>query len=203
MDKLAANPQFQEAQQLMAKLEQQSGQSADSQSSELTQQQLKAMADRLEELAKELNTDAKLRDYADRVLQAAKSARLGNPPTAKEMLQAFGLDQDQNPQFGLYGKGGTSPGVWEGCLGHLLHTDKSSLLHVKVNDRIITSQLGKSGPESYQEFLGPSRLTPQSGIPYQAVMPKYEKSAESALSRGDVPPQMRATVRDYFESLRQ
>jgi hypothetical protein len=80
--------------------------------------------------------------------------------------------------------------------------DKSTLLNLKFSDRIITSQKGK-GPESYEEELGPAQLGDKSGVPYQAMLPKYEKSAESTLSKSDIPPEMRTKVRNYFDSLHQ
>ena len=69
--------------------------------------------------------------------------------------------------------------------------DKSSLLNVKLEDRMITSQIGDKGPQSYVETLGPSRMGNRTAIPYQKALPKYEKSAESALQKSDIPPRLR------------
>jgi hypothetical protein len=43
----------------------------------------------------------------------------------------------------------------------------------------------------------------RSSIPYQAVLPTYQKMAESALSKSDIPPRERVRVRNYFDSLRK
>ncbi len=104
---------------------------------------------------------------------------------------------------GTKGAGGPSPDHWVGNHGTLQHDDKSSLLHVKFADRVITSQIGHKGPETYTEVLGPSTPSGKTGVPFQAVLPKYEKSAETALSKNDIPPQLRGKVRDYFNSLRK
>jgi len=202
MNKLASNADFQEAMRILGALQKQSQANAAGQQGELSEAQEKAMAARLEELAKELNSDAKLQAYARQLLLAALREQLEDAKLSRQMLAAMGL-QTQQPGFGLGGRGGTNPGVYMGNVGKLYHFDKSSLLNLKSQDRIITSVQGKSGPETYTEELGPSQLTPRSGIPYEDVLPKYEKTAETALSKDNVPPDMRARVRDYFDSLRQ
>lgn len=163
------------------------------------------MAAQLEQLAKQLDSNAKLQAYADALLKAAMQAQLSmqNMRVSEGLLGAFGLQSDEAPQLGPGGRGGTNPGVWAGGVGHLHHFDKSSLLHVKFQDRVITSQIGKNGPSTYTDQVGPAQIGGDPGIPYQNVLPKYEKTAESALSRGHIPPSMRTRVREYFESLHQ
>jgi hypothetical protein len=75
------------------------------------------------------------------------------------------------------------------------------MLKIKFQEHIVTSQRGHNGPETYEEQMGPAQLNAKSGIPYQAMLPKYEKTAESAMSKGDIPPEMRTKVKDYFDSL--
>lgn len=41
-----------------------------------------------------------------------------------------------------------------------------------------------------------------SSVPYYEVLPEYEKAAEKALSREDIPVSERKRVRDYFDSLK-
>jgi hypothetical protein len=99
--------------------------------------------------------------------------------------------------------GTASQDRWIGPHGTLPRDDKSSLLHVKFEDRVITSQRGDKGPETYTEVLGPSAPGGKTDVPFQQVLPKYEKSAESALKKSDIPPSEQAKVRDYFDSLRK
>ncbi len=40
-----------------------------------------------------------------------------------------------------------------------------------------------------------------SRVPYYEVMGEYSRAAEEALSREEVPPAYRSTIRDYFEAL--
>lgn len=207
LSQLQSMPDFQEAQRLLAKLAAQAQAQQAGEQTPLTADQMKQIADRLDQIAKQYNTDAKMRELAKQLLEAARNARLGQGQCSGGLLGAFGLGQTPGTgglSLGMSrGAGAPSPDRWVGAHGSLAKSDKSSLLHVKFADRQITSQIGKKGPESYTEFLGPSTPSGKSSVPYQAVLPKYEKSAETALSKGDVPPQMRTKVRDYFDALRK
>jgi hypothetical protein len=195
----------QEAMNLLLKLQQQDTPQQDGQQQQLTPEQLKAMADRLDQLAQQLNTDAKLRAYAKALLEAAKEAKMGNQQGLSVAIDnAFGLDQSYNgapPDYGGNGRGSTAPGTWVGDHGKLNRSNKSTMLKIKFQEHIVTSQRGHNGPETYEEQMGPAQLNAKSGIPYQAMLPKYEKTAESAMSKGDIPPEMRTKVKDYFDSL--
>lgn len=199
-------PDYQEAQKLLAQLAAHAQAQQSGEQSPLTPEQLKQIADRLDQLAKQYNTDAKMRELAKQMLEAARNARLGQGQCSLALLGAFGLGACKTGGLSLGatpGAGSPSPDRWVGAHGSLIKSDKSSLLHVKFADRQITSQIGHKGPESYTEVIGPSTPTGKSSVPYQSVLPRYEKSAESALNKGDVPPQMRTKVRDYFDSLRK
>ncbi len=104
---------------------------------------------------------------------------------------------------GMEGAGAPSNDKWVGAHGKLHKSDKSSLLNVKLEDRVIQSQIGDKGAQTYTETLGPAQLGKRSQIPYQSVLPKYQKSAETALNKSDIPPRLRGKVRDYFDSLRK
>jgi hypothetical protein len=207
--KLQATPEFKEAQEILSKLAAgAAAQQAGGDPQELSREQLEAAAKRLEELAKQLNSDEKLREYARQLLEAARNARLcKNGKCAGGLLGAFGLGAGLSAGGlslgGSRGAGSPSLDRWAGAHGQVYRSDKSSLLNVKFGDRIITSQQGKSGPETYVDVIGPSSPTNKSSVPYQAVLPKYTKSAESALNKSDIPPGLRGKVRDYFDSLRK
>ncbi|HXG23519.1 MAG TPA: hypothetical protein VNJ09_03105 [Chthonomonadales bacterium] len=212
LQKLQAMPEFQEAQEILAKLAQIASARQAGETVELPPEQLEAMAKRLDELARQLDTDEKRKELAQKLLEAAKRARLckgGN--CAEGLLGAFGLCMGggvgQSPG-GLSlrlskGPGGPSNDRWAGAHGELIMDDKSALLHVKFEDRVLRSQIGEKGPQSYTEVIGPSSVGDRSAIPYQKVLPRYEKSAETVLKRSDIPPRLRGKVRDYFDSLRK
>jgi len=202
---LANNPDYQEAQRILAELakqaQQPSGQQA-GQQKQLTKEQLEAMAKRLDELAARLDTDEKLAEYAKQLKEAAKNARLcKNGQCSGSLLGACGMGGFS--MGARKGAGAPSRDTWVGDHGELPRDDKSSLLNVKFEDRVISSQRGDKGPETYVEVLGPSKPSGKSSVPYQKVLPKYEKSAESALKKSDIPPSERTRVREYFDSLRQ
>ncbi len=200
---LAANPDYQEAQRILAELAKQAAQPENAgERKPLTKEQMEAMAQRLEELAKTLDTDEKLKEYARQLKEAAKNARLcKDGQCSGSILAACGLGGFSTGA--QKGAGKPSQDTWIGDHGELARDDKSSLLNVKFEDRVITSQRGEKGPETYQEVLGPSQPGGKSSVPYQKVLPNYEKSAESALKKSDIPPSERTKVRDYFDSLRQ
>jgi len=202
---LQSMPDYQEAQRLLAQLASQAQAQQAGDPSQMSAEQMQEIADRLDQLAKGFNTDAKMRELAREMMEAARQARLGNGAgLSAALLSAFGLEQSSGESMQMeHGPGTPGNGFYHGNLGPLNRSDKSSLLNVKFQDRQITSQTGKNGSETYTEVMGPSSLSGGSGVPYQAVLPKYEKSAESAIDKGDVPPQMRGKVRDYFNSLMQ
>jgi len=80
-------------------------------------------------------------------------------------------------------------------------TANSSLLKGTYEDHKITSQIGNSGDQTYVEVTGPTMPTGKTSVPYQSVLPKYEKTAETALNRNDIPLSEREKVRAYFDSL--
>jgi hypothetical protein len=202
LEKLHANKDYQEAQRLMEKLAQQAtAQQSGAEQTPMTQEQLDAAAKRLEEMAKEFSTDEKLKELAAQMLAMAKAARSAKPGQGAGLLGAFGLGGFSSGA--QKGAGAPSQDRWIGPHGKLPRDDKSSLLHVKFEDRVLTSQRGDKGPETYTEVVGPAAPSGKSSVPFQQVLPKYEKSAESALKKSDIPPSEQAKVRDYFDSLRK
>jgi cell fate (sporulation/competence/biofilm development) regulator YmcA (YheA/YmcA/DUF963 family) len=205
MRRLAANKDFQEAQRLLQKLAQSAAQQQAGTSSGMTKQQMEEAARRMDELAKRLSSEAALREYAKKLLEAARNARLcKHGDCCNPLLSACGLGACQGGlSLGDKGRGAVSEDKWVGAHGSLSIDDKSSLLKVKFEDRIVTSQIGNKGPETYTEVIGPSTPGGRSGVPYQNVLPKYRKAAESALNKEDIPPRLRGKVRNYFDALRQ
>lgn len=202
LNKLLSLPDFKEALDILSRLAAQARAQQQGLPPQLSEAQVKAMAAQLEALAKRLNSQAAMRDFAKSLLALARQARLGQCHCSGGLLGAFGLCA--NPLASLMkGPGLPGPGVWLGGLGQLSKSDKSSLLHIKFQDREITSQKGKDGQETYTEQSGPAQLGAPAAIPYQAILPKYERTAETALRKGDIPAPMRTQVHDYFESLHQ
>ena len=214
--KLHSMKDYQEAQKLLQQLAQNAGAQQDGSPSELTPEQIQAMAERLEALAKEMDSEEKMKELAKKLLEAAKNARMcKSGHCSGGLLGAFGLgmsaggsnsSSSQRGPGGLSlggskGAGGPSDDKWVGAHGELNKSDKSSLLNVKFSDRVLTSQIGDKGSQSYVDIIGPVSSGGKTSIPYQKVLPQYEKSAESVLKKSDIPPRLRTKVRDYFDSL--
>jgi len=65
----------------------------------------------------------------------------------------------------------------------------------------VRAQVRPGGPMVVTTEKGaPTRVDP-SRVPYYEVITDYSKAAEEALSREEVPPTYRTTVRDYFDAL--
>jgi len=212
LQKLRAMPAWQEAQEILAKLAQAAAAQQAGEISALAPEPLEAIAKRLEELAKQLDTEEKLKELAQKLLEAAKRARLcKGGECAGGLLGAFGLSMGGGKEHSLgglslelsKGPGGPSNDRWVGAHGELNMEDKSALLNVKWEDRLIHSQIGEKGPQSYVEVIAPPPAGERSAVPYQKVLPKYEKSAETVLKKSQIPPRLRGKVRDYFDSLRK
>lgn len=209
LQKLQAMPEIREAQKLLSQLAEQSALQQAGQPSAMTPEQLEAAAKRLEALARQFDTDAEMKELARQLLEAAKNAQAcKSGQCSGGLLGAFGLGvgAGQGPaglSLGSKGRGGVSEDRWVGAHGSLSQDDKSSLLRVKFEDRVIASQVGAKGPETYTEVLGPSTPGARSSVPFQKVLPRYEKSAQSALAKDKVPPKLQGKVRDYFDSLRK
>lgn len=209
LQKLSQMPDFQAAQELLQKLAENAQAQQAGDPPTMTPQQMEEAAKELEQQAKELEkmaeengSDEQIEDLARQMLEAAREARLGKGVgIGAGLMGAFGLG------MGPHSNGPSGPGSrydrWSGYTNKPPLSDKSSLLNVKFKDRVITSQIGMKGDQTYTEVTGPSTPSGRSSVPYQAILPKYEKSAESALNKSDIPPSERVKVRDYFNSLRK
>lgn len=213
--KLHSMKEYQEAQKILQQLAQNAGAQQGGSPSELTPEQIQEMVDRLEALAKEMDSEEKMKELAKKLLEAAKNAKAcKNGQCAGGLLGAFGMGAGEGSSSSQRGTGGLSLGgskgagapsddKWVGAHGEINKSDKSSLLKVKFSDRILTSQIGDKGPQTYIDVTGPVSSGAKTSIPYQKVLPQYEKSADSALKKSDIPPRLRTKVRDYFDSLRK
>jgi len=204
--KLSENPDFQKAMETLQKLEESQQAQSSGQQPMLTPEQMEAMAKQLEEQAKKLeempkkyDTDGQIDALAKEMLEAAKSARLcKHPGLCMGLMSCFGMGPHMNGPSGP----GSPWDRWSGYTNKPPMSDKSTRLSEKYEDKVITSQIGAKGDQTYVEINGPSMPTGRSSVPYQSVLPTYEKTAETAMNKTDIPPSERAKVRDYFNSLR-
>ena len=169
---------------------------------------LRDKAKQLEELAKKLQDPKAMQAMAAQMLAAAKAA--------KELGECNGLGMGIGMGMGLgmgmgqrmmpsYGAKRPRQRQLDGAGGKTAEKRQVRAVEGARSSRTsrFVSQIGENGPETYIEVTGPAQLNQPSAIPYQKALPKYEKSAESALNKGEIPAKLKGKVRNYFDSLRR
>lgn len=98
--------------------------------------------------------------------------------------------------------GGRDQGGWFGQPENFNQGEKQPQLKIPMKNTAVRGQNPlMPGPADYQEFHAPP--TPgDSSIPLSQVLPSYQKSAENAMNKQDIPPAERKRVKKYFDSLK-
>jgi hypothetical protein len=205
--KLMNDPNFIEAMkrlQELAKKCQQLGQNQDAQQRQLTQEEIERMAreleKRLEELAKRYSSDEQIRELAKQILEQVKKM--------KELSQCNGACAGIGMAgmcFGIGARPGAG-GAWDkhdyfGQPEMFNQGAKQPELKIPMKNTPVTGQPPLlPGPADYEEYEAPP--TPgDSSVPLTQVLPSYQKKAEQALNKQNIPPAERKRVKRYFESL--
>lgn len=205
--KLMSDPAYREAMEHLRKLAeqmQQLNQQKDPEQRKLTQEEiekrLQELERKLEELAKKYNTDEKIRELAQQILEQVKQM--------KELSQCQGACSGLGMCMGLgLGAGGTKQkqawdkGEYVGQPELFNQGDKQPELKIPMKDTPVSGQPPLlPGAGDYMDYDAPP--TPGgSSIPLTQALPTYQKKAEQALSQQNVPPAERKRVKRYFESL--
>lgn len=220
--KLMNDPNFIEAMrrlQELAKKCQQAGQTQNQQQRQLTQEEIERMAreleKRLEELAKRYSNDEQIRELAKQILEQVKKMKeLSQCNSACAGMCMGGMGFGQNAGGLMRGPGGAIPGM--GFKGSGSAWDKSEYigqpemfnqgtkqpeLKIPMKNTPIAGQPPLlPGPAEYEDYEAPP--TPgDSSVPLTQVLPSYQKKAEQALDKQNIPPAERKRVKRYFESL--
>jgi chemotaxis protein histidine kinase CheA len=203
--KLMSDPLYKQVLELQKKLIQNSkaGQPG-SESPPLTEAEREAIKKKLEELAAKLKDEKAMKAYLQALIDALKRA--------KEMGRCRGAGLGLG--MGLPGLGGSSlqqapagPGapsedIWMGESGHIHRLDKPEASRgTTTTDVIHGEQQQGTGPQAYVEIRAPSTVGNRTSVPYKDVLPSYEKKAESAMNRQQIPKEHQKRVKDYFDSL--
>jgi len=67
--------------------------------------------------------------------------------------------------------------------------------------RVPAQMNGTGGPMAGTTTTGAPDVGTRSSVPYYEVMPQYSRAAEEALTKEEVPPAYRKTIREYFDAL--
>ncbi|GBC92260.1 Chromosome partition protein Smc [bacterium HR15] len=205
--KLMNDPNFIEAMrhlQELAKKCQQLGQTQSQQQRQLTQAEIERMAreleKRLEELAKRYSNDEQIRELAKQILEQVKKM--------KELSQCNGACAGMCLGGMCFGLGATPRpgGAWDkgeyvGQPEMFNQGAKQPELKIPMKNTPVSGQPPLlPGPADYEEYEAPP--TPgNSSVPLTQVLPRYQKKAEQALDKQNIPPAERKRVKRYFESL--
>ena len=194
MDRLTKNPEWKTLQEMLAKLGGSPGNSRT-----LTEDELKEMIKKLEELADKFKTDADMKRLILAMENALKNRGQGAQLSGIAQM-CLGL---QMP--GQYGHPGPGNGqeLYFANLHKIPLSDKPSDIKAKAIPLGVTGDRQQGGTETYIETKGPSGLGAKSKVPYFDVLPKYRHEAEQALNREQIPPEEQKRVKDYFDSLQE
>jgi hypothetical protein len=205
--KLMNDPNFIEAMKRLQELAskcQQLGQNQNAQQRQLTQEEIERMArqleKRLEELARRYSSDEQIRELAKQILEQVKKM--------KELSQCNGACAGIGMAgmcFGLGARPGAK-GAWDkheyfGQPEMFNQSAKQPELKIPMKNTPVSGQPPLlPGPADYEEYEAPP--TPgESSVPLTQVLPSYQKKAEQALNKQNIPPAERKRVKRYFESL--
>lgn len=210
MRKLMNDPNFIEAMkklQELAKQAQNNANQQDPQQQKLSQEEIERMAkelqQRLEELAKKYNSDEKVKQLAEQLKQQVEQMKeMACQNGACAGLGALGLGPLAMSPSGSGRGGAWDKGDWFGQPENFNQGEKQPQLKIPMKNTPVRGQNPlMPGPADYQEFNAPP--TPgDSSIPLSRVLPSYQKSAENAMNKQDIPPAERKRVKKYFDSLK-
>lgn len=209
MQKLANNPELQEAmreyaeflEQMMKQAESNQQEREQNQQNQMSAEELREMAEQLrqqlEELAANNQSDEQIQQLAQEMADQIREMMAN----AQGMRAAQGFNFRFGAGLGRDGQGGSDKGDYSGQRDRLNQGDPQEELKIKMKDAPVAGHVPKDAKSTqYMEFDAPP--TPGgSNVPLSKALPKYQKSAERAVNRPNVPPAERQRVKRYFESL--
>lgn len=190
LDRLHSMPEFKELMEMANKIKQ-SAEAGEKGQNKLTQEQIDEMMKRLEELAEKLKDEEAMREFIE---QLKKS--LGECKGACASMSVMPA-----PLAILGGNGGRSQDHYFQGLDRVPKNDQEKDIAAKTEAHAVRGERSEQGSETHIEVTGPSAPGERSKTPYTKVISKYRKSAESAITRQQIPKSQQKRVREYFESL--
>ena len=99
------------------------------------------------------------------------------------------------------GSGGRGQDDFFKNAGELPMLDKPEDIAAKSDAQAVRGERGDKGEETYIEIKAPSGLGSKSSTPYKKVLPKYQRQAEDALNKKQIPKKHQQRVKEYFDSI--
>jgi hypothetical protein len=210
--KLMNDPAYKEAMEHLRKLAEQMqklNQQQDPQQRKLTQEEiekrLQELERKLEELAKKYNTDEKIRELAQQLLEQVKQmkelSQCQGACLGLGMGNCFGLGMGMGGAFGTKQKQAWDKGEFVGQPELFNQGDKQPELKIPMKDTAVS---GQPPLVPWRRRLHGLQRAPNAWWqlhPAHTSAADYQKKAEQALSQQNVPPAERKRVKRYFESL--
>jgi hypothetical protein len=187
LKRLQSHPAYKELLEMAKKLQS----SGSGEAKALTEEQIKEMIKRLEELADQLKTDEDLRKFIEELMKALKECDSAGLCSGA----ALGL-------LGMLPGKGVSQDNFFANTGAVNKNESEQDIEAKSREHAVSGARDeKRGKETHIEIMGPTKAGDRTRTPYTALLPKYKKSAESAINRQQIPKSEQKRVREYFESL--
>jgi hypothetical protein len=148
------------------------------------------MIAKLEELADKYKTDEEMRQLIEelkKALEECEGACIG---------AGLGLSL-----LGLAPGSGVSQDNAFANTGSVKKTKDEQDISATSKENGVSGQRRESGKETHIEIIGPSAAGERTKTPYTSVLPKYKRTAESAINKQKIPKSQQKRVREYFESI--
>lgn len=198
--KMMKDPIYKEIQELAKKLAKDAQAGKSGQKPPMTKAEREALLKKLEELAKQLKDPKAMKEYLEALREAIKNA--------KRFGRCNGLAPGINGMMGLSGMGdgpevgAPSEDQWSGDRGWVHKYDKGLKGGGKTTESQVSGDRDETrGDETIVEIRAPATTGNRSSVPYRKVLPSYQKKAEQAIDRKQIPKEHQKRVKEYFESL--
>jgi len=193
LKKIQNNPLYKQLQELAKKMQKDAKATEDHEGRpQMSDEEREAMEKEMQKMLAELKDDAAIQKYLEEMLKAMQSGKSGR--RSGKLCLNLGL-------FPIPGTGQPGNGIMMNDIGKVNHSDKPLASQGKTNTSMITGNRRPMGEETYVEIKAPTTVGTRSGVPYVKVLPSYQKKAESALNRQEIPKEQEKRVKAYFDSL--
>ena len=197
LDKMRNHELMQEIRKLAAQMAQANKAAQQTGRPPLTKEQLAEMKAKLEALLAKLKDDKAMEEYLRQMLEAMRNAQQGQG----QCLRPGAMGMCLASLLGLKGGPDAGPdGVFVDT-GHVNKLAKPEEGKGKTFETQISGARRDTGEETFVEIKAPTTVGNRTSVPYRSVLPSYEKKAERALGRKEIPKEHEKRVRAYFESL--
>ncbi|MCA0362239.1 MAG: hypothetical protein LCH41_14435 [Armatimonadetes bacterium] len=197
LQELQNSEEFQKMQEMMQQMQQNMEQMQ--QGEPMTPEQMEQLQKAMEEFAEAIKDPERREQMRQQMQEMLDQMQQGNlsAETMQQMMSLLGQMNDPSAKGGR-NDGGQFMGEGENEKG-----DPMELAGKTSPTAVRGRRDEKRGDEVYTEIKAPTTTGNRTSVPYNKVLPRYQKTAESAIGNNKIPPKHRQRVREYFDSLGQ